>query len=315
MPGFKTHSIFGKIIADKLNNNSIKKRIGAHEAVFQMGNQGPDFLFYYVPAHLMIHDNPGDVLHNKRVNLMFKTLLQLRSEFSGYDLDIVDSYIAGFFGHYLLDSKLHPYIYYRTNHLRHEGEITYDFGNHSLLETDIDQYVCDHYLHVKAIDYRPWEKIAMSLRERHVVSKLMYLSISRVYPNLRCSEYTVSRAMYFMMLEQRLMYDRHGVKKNLLRIVDKFTVNHTFLSALVPYSNRGAYFPDPCNEARRKWLNPWNAGTSQKASVYDLIFVAAKDYNTILELYNDYISGKETDYTELLKKLGNKSYLTGLNIK
>ena len=312
MPGFKTHSIFGKIIADKLNSNSISKRIGAHETVFQMGNQGPDFLFYYVPAHIMIHDNPGDVMHTSRIDEMFEALLKLRSRFSGYDLDIVDSYIAGFFGHYLLDSKLHPYIYYRTNHMKHLGETTYDFGNHSMLETDIDQYACRHYMHIDAIDYRPWEKIRMSPRERIVISSLMHEAIKIVFPHFYCTKHSVRRAMYFMMLEQRLMYDRTGCKKNIIRMIDEVTVNHTFLSALVPYSNRRAFFPDPCNQKRRTWSNPWKEGTKQRASVYDLIYVAASEYMAVLEAYNNFITNKTTDYNSVLKKLGNRSYLTGL---
>jgi len=313
MPGFKTHSIFGKITSKELKNCNLKNDITLHEACFQMGNQGPDFLFYYVPAHLLIKDNPGDVLHTSKVSEMFETLLNLRKHYFGDDLSIVDAYIAGFFGHYILDSTIHPFIYFRTNHLNHIGEVTYDFGNHSYLETDIDQACTRHFFHISPLEYRPWSKIALTRHERKVVSQLMFQAISILFPKFYCTKHSIGRAMYFMKLEQYLMYDPSGKKKSLMRSIDGITVKHAFISSLIPFK-RGKFFNDPCNLRKKEWHNPWNPELKYTSSVYEMIESASKQYISVLEAYNSLKLSPEDFKQELLSLLGNKSYLTGLEL-
>ena len=313
MPGFKTHSIFGSISSEKLKSCSLKRDIEHQSACFQMGNQGPDFLFYYVPAHLLIKNNPGDILHTTKVSEMFRTLLSLRDNFKNEDLSIVDSYIAGFFGHYILDSKMHPYIYFRTNHLNHLGEATYDFGNHSYLETDIDQACTRHFFHQTALEYKPWEKIDLSRKERHVISNLMYQAISILFPKFYCTKHSIGRAMYFMRLEQRLMFDPSGKKKSLMRQIDNLTFKHAFISTLIPF-NKGKFFDDPCNLRKKEWYNPWEIKIKSNESVYEMIEGASNYYISVLTAFNSLKSSSEYSTQELLNILGNKSYLTGLEL-
>jgi hypothetical protein len=313
MPGFKSHSIFAKIILKGMPKSTLKDKIMLHETCFQMGNQGPDFLFYYLPAHIIGRNNPGDILHTTKVSEMFETMLKYRTLYRNDDLNIIDSYIAGFFGHYILDSKMHPYIYYRTNHLQHIGEITYDFGIHSFLETDIDQTLISHFLHISPLEYKPWKKIVMTLHERHIISSLMYHSIKTLYPKLYINKHSISRAMFMMALEQRLMYDRNARKKAFLRRIDQLSVHHAFISPLVPFIGKN-YYRDPLNLEKKTWSNPWLNSKKSNKSVLEIIEDSAAKYNTILEAYNSLIIENYDSYGKLLGELENKSYLTGLEL-
>ena len=111
MPGFKTHSIFGILSARHLPDGYIKKCITKYPHAYQMGHQGPDFMFYYVPLHLLYKKNPGEIMHSTLVNEFFDSLFKARNNVKKADQPLVDSYISGFIGHYTLDSAIHPYIY------------------------------------------------------------------------------------------------------------------------------------------------------------------------------------------------------------
>lgn len=313
MPGFKSHSIFAKITLNELIKSTLKDEIMHHETCFQMGNQGPDFLFYYVPAHVLGRNNPGDILHTTKVSQMFCTMLDERQKYNTGDLAIIDAYIAGFFGHYILDSKIHPYIYFRTNHIKHIGEITYDFGIHSFLETDIDQALIKHFLHISPLDYKPWKKISMTMHERHVISNFMYDCIRILYPKFYINRHSISRAMYFMALEQHLMYDRYKRKKAFLRRIDELSVHHAFISPLVPYDGK-SYFKDALNLQKKTWSNPWDDSLKYDTSVLEMIEESTEKYKAILEGFNRLIIGKENYKALILKGLGNNSYLSGLRL-
>lgn len=313
MPGFKTHSIFGTLSARHLTDGYIKKCIRTYPHSYQMGQQGPDFMFYYAPLHIFNKKNPGDIMHSKSVNKFFQALFESRDLVEKGDQSIVDSYISGFIGHYTLDSAIHPYIYFRTNHMLHEGQKTYDFGVHSFLETDVDQACLRHFMKMDVLDYKPWEKISMSSRELIVISRLLASSINKTYAEITISDFTVRNALKAMKYEQFLMKDPHRKKKDFLRIIDCKTVHHAFLSPMVPYRGK-PYYEDPCNMKHRRWHNPWEVAQSTSDDLFKIIINSETVLNRRLLLYQSFVCDKdsEVDKEILLSDLGNCSYLTGL---
>ena len=323
MPGFKTHSIFGIEAVKSLESSELKNHIAGHNEVFQLGCQGPDFIFYYLPSHLY-GANYGDTLHTTKVSVFFKELLYLREKYPRSEIPIIDSYIAGFFSHYILDSAIHPYIYFRTNHMKHLTEPAIDFGNHSALETDIDQACLSHYLGIQPLDFRPWKRIAMNERERTVIAAFMARALNDTYPEIYCSSSTIRHAMQAMQIEQRLMYDPKGVKKKILDMTDYMTCRHVFLSSMVPFEGKNHY-SDPCNAGGLSWENPFEPSLKSRKSVYQLFNESKERYLKILYLFvntcekqdlafesDEYRRDYETSLSDLLRELGNNSYLSGL---
>jgi len=315
MPGFKTHSIFGVLSSRHLADGYIKKCITKYPHAYQMGHQGPDFMFYYAPLHLFYKRNPGDIMHSTLVNHFFDFLFNARNNVKKVDQPIVDSYISGFIGHYTLDSAIHPYIYFRTNHMQHESEKTYDFGLHSFLETDVDQACLRHFMKTDIIDYKPWDKISMSTHEIKVLSNLISNCINAVYNDINISSFSVACAFYSMREEQYFMRDPKSTKKNLLRLIDEKTVHHAFLSTMVPF--RGSpYYNDPCNTKHKLWYNPWDQSKTTHDDIYKIIIQNENILNKRILLYQAMINSKNNDYVnnnlKLLTELGDNSYLTGL---
>ena len=60
----------------------------------------------------------------------------------GKKRQIAESYIAGFIGHYLLDTTCHPYVYDRSKSCSDSATA---FAPHVYLETDIDTAFLRHY--------------------------------------------------------------------------------------------------------------------------------------------------------------------------
>ena len=50
MPGFTTHYIFGMKAYNDLPNNQLKRIIAKYRWLYQLGLQGPDMFFYYIPV-------------------------------------------------------------------------------------------------------------------------------------------------------------------------------------------------------------------------------------------------------------------------
>ncbi|MDD6579235.1 MAG: zinc dependent phospholipase C family protein [Lachnospiraceae bacterium] len=323
MPGFKTHSLFGIEAVKSLESSRLKNHIAGHNEVFQMGCQGPDFIFYFLPSHFY-GKNYGDTLHTTKVSLFFKELIYLREKYPKSEIPLIDSYIAGFFSHYILDSAIHPYIYYRTKHMEHQNEHALDFGNHSSLETDIDQVCLSHYLGIQPLDFRPWKRIAMNERERTIIASFMARALNDTYPEIYCSSDTIRNAMRAMQLEQRLMYDPKGLKKKILDLTDYMICHHVFISSMVPYEGK-SHYSDPCNTSGRTWENPFCPSMKSRKSVFNLFNEAKKQYLDIIELFIKTCEKQDqsfesdlhrTEYenslSKLLLELGNNSYLTGL---
>ncbi|MFW6271064.1 MAG: hypothetical protein ACOC4G_13445, partial [Bacillota bacterium] len=55
MPGFWTHIIAGDLIIDEIENTSLKNMIKSHKKFFNLGCQGPDFLYFTGNNHKSLH--------------------------------------------------------------------------------------------------------------------------------------------------------------------------------------------------------------------------------------------------------------------
>ena len=133
MPGYVTHYIFGRDIYDHLKDSLLKQNLYINRAVYSLGQQGPDIFFYYLPAYVLHGHNLGHMAHAQNTNQFFASLLESRNDFKlKKDRKIADAYLAGFLGHYILDTTCHPFIYGRTHF---DGRTNDYFARHAYLET------------------------------------------------------------------------------------------------------------------------------------------------------------------------------------
>lgn len=119
MPCFYAHQSFGKRVAETLPKN-LQKIIKKYPTHFQIGLQGPDFLFFYHPFLKLPTNQLGYRQHRQTpvrfLNAMRNTLQKnTNSALSLY------SYLFGYLCHFALDSECHHYIIALCRHsgLRH----------------------------------------------------------------------------------------------------------------------------------------------------------------------------------------------------
>lgn len=134
MPDFTTHLLFGESIKDSFSPH-IRNIIRNNTQAFNWGLQGPDILFYS-----KFYRNTGKVprcgslMHHMNSESLFSEVIGfLLNSKSSTTYQCLLSYFYGFLCHYVLDSTIHPYVYYllykinsqrlKTLHIQIESEI------------------------------------------------------------------------------------------------------------------------------------------------------------------------------------------------
>lgn len=315
MPGFATHYLFGLTTHRELNTSPMRTCIAKHPHAYALGLQGPDIFFYYPPSHIRASGNLGSLAHKNRTGIFLRNLLKSRNLFPcSPEQNIASSYIAGFLGHYILDTACHPYIYAKSHYGTFERDY---FSHHIYLEVDIDAELLAYYKDCAPSEFHPEDTIRLSRRERYVITSLLHYAYSQTYPEyyfVRLSIDAAIRSMYFGVI---LLRDPYGQKKAFVRKIEAKTVGYAGISPLIP-SDFYTFTVDPLNLRHFCWRNPWDITQQSHASFFELLDNARTKYTSILTMTEQLFSvpPKTPVYRKRLRALstalGNKSYSSGL---
>lgn len=301
MPNIWTHNIFGRQVLEQTGHTSL---IGskANRNLFQMGCQGPDFLFYhhFLPWQRDQRMNRlGSSMHRIRCGPF---LLDLIRWASGRPVDSPSSvYVLGFALHHVLDRNMHPYIFYKSGFKK---------WDHQRLEVIIDTLVARKYENIETWRTPVWKEIETgggfpddiaimldSIAKQHYPEETSGLSIEDWH-----------EANRDMIAAQRFFYDPTGAKRIL-----------TFgqIEPLVYKRN----FPDRdyLNESNSPWSCPTDQNEVHTSSFWDLWEVALADgIKVVQEVISVWQAALETmDGTSaalpdsLIQAIGDRSYETG----
>ena len=121
MPAIITHDTFGQD-AYARHFSSIGGTKDEAEA-FLLGNQGPDPLFYSIANPLLssVH-RLGNIMHKEKPNEILVAFKQAIDALDEADRSVGRAYALGFLGHYVLDSTMHPLVYFHEFQLCDAGE-------------------------------------------------------------------------------------------------------------------------------------------------------------------------------------------------
>ncbi len=105
MPAASTHFIFGKELANLLDEKKIPIK---NKNIFYLGAQGPDLFFYHKGGFAKDSMSSfGSIMHIKKIY----EVISFMHSYSANDDDL-KSYFYGYLCHYALDSTMHPFIEY-----------------------------------------------------------------------------------------------------------------------------------------------------------------------------------------------------------
>ena len=315
MPGFTTHYLFGINTYKALKNDSLKKVIFDHHASYSLGLQGPDIFFYYLPSYAVHENNIGSVAHIEDTGKFLSYLIESRNLFPDKkEAEIAQAYIMGFIGHYLLDCRCHPYIYYRSHF---QGKTPEYHGSHMNLEVDIDTELLGFYKHKLPSAFRQRSTILLTRLELRTIATILYYVYSMVYPDLKITYTGMRLAIRSIQAGTQFLYDPHGKKKVLTRKIEAMTLGYPILSPMMA-SDSLQFYEDPLNVRHKEWKNPWDDTQVSTESFFDLMESAQEKYMQLLpRIYRLFMTRRHSEAAKLrmqniLKELGNLSYHSGL---
>lgn len=136
MPSTYAHRRFGADVLLQLPAE-LRKTIGPHRALYDMGLHGPDLLFYYKALQSNPVNRLGNAMHEQPGRVFFARARGVVN--TAKDKDAALAYALGFICHFALDSTCHPYVeqYVRESGVSH-CEIETEFDNKLLREDKLD---------------------------------------------------------------------------------------------------------------------------------------------------------------------------------
>lgn len=319
MPGFTAHYLFGQTIYRQLDASCLKKTIRKYHAAYNLGLQGPDLFFYFLPSYMIHENNIGSVAHTSKTNQFLRHLIESCNLFSDREQrETAQSYTAGFLGHYTLDAHCHPYVYWRSGYSQKNFPKGNRYhGRHMSLETDIDRELLQFYRHCLPSSFPQYATLSLRGLQKRTIAAVLHYAYRRTYPELCIPYAMVYLAVCAIQGETRLLYDPSGRKKAAAWAVERLFLGYPLLSAVIP-SDIHTVYRDSLNLCHRPWKNPWAPSTSSRASFLELMEHAEKDYLKALERLEQLFSVRNPKEfsgarRDLLTHLGNKSYHSGLS--
>ncbi|UVI28681.1 zinc dependent phospholipase C family protein [Paenibacillus spongiae] len=264
MPNIWTHFIFGQKVLQSLGEDAFLAD-DSHRRLFNMGCQGPDFLFYrhFLPWQRDKTMNKlGSEMHNRHCGHVMMDLLDAvcgrSASSSAPDRAVV--YTLGFLLHHILDRNMHPYVFSRSGFRK---------WDHQRFEVIMDTLIARKLLGIETWRTEVWREINIKAEKLPETVVDAFEQVTAVYyddlaPAVRREDWDAS--IRDMIHAQRLFHDPTGIRRKL-----------TF-GQIEPLVYKRELPPlDILNEAELPWLDPVDGKQAKTDSVWTLWDAAMED--------------------------------------
>ncbi len=276
MPGLITHLLCSHQMINEVNQD-LREIIKNYPASYYLGSQGPDIFFYYLPGFLNPQTlNLGLLLHKHSTQEYLIALLDNSKMLSTERRKIAIAYISGYLSHYGLDSKTHPYIYYKSG-FKQKGQIITSMKHslqHRKLETTIDTLLLKNLTNKKPSDKSLWEFFDLSHEEEYLISTIISRSLNFAYGRY-VSQKKTANILKHVVLVTKYFQSTEGKQKKVLEFLEDLTIGEEVCDSLSAdqkdYGNI-----DFLNLNKDFWHTPWDN--------------TVRNHKTFVELYNEGLS-------------------------
>lgn len=285
MPSILTHYGFNKEVFD----NSINF-LNSNEDVYLVGAQGPDPFFFYgiVPFFKSKNSkeirNYGIKLHKLVPSDMFYFFFNYAN--NSKNKDILYAYILGAGLHYILDRKIHPYVFYKTGFSDDKKMKGKYFVDHTLFETHLDVLL----MNCRYKDYMvtTFESIKCDEYKIEEVSEMYEKLAKEVIKDNYIDEDSFEDAYEQMVKIEKLLYSKKGIKKGIVNCLFK---NTPFNTMMHPITVKDDDKIDYLNLRKGEWKDPCLEINYNK-SVIDLIEESILDAEKWIEIVKEFYDEK-----------------------
>lgn len=314
MPNVWTHLIFGQKVMESLGEQQF---IAApHQLrMFNMGCQGPDFLFYhhFLPWQRDKTMNKlGSDMHNYSCGPVIMDLLDAVSDSARSDSDPALVYVLGFVLHHVLDRNMHPYVFSRSGFRK---------WDHQRFEVMMDTLIVRKLLGIETWKTEVWREINIDGALPETIIDAFEQITAVYYPELspKVKREYWQGAIRDMVRAQRLFHDPSGIRRLL-----------TFGQITPLVYKRNVPPLDILNESRSPWLDPVAGKHKNTDSVWDLWDQAMDDGKAVIAAILAWFQGQQQGEQQLVRSsesltltaplreaaaalIGSRSYETGLS--
>jgi hypothetical protein len=217
----------------------------------------------------------------------------------------------GFICHYVLDSTIHPFVYYKTGFFQKGKPETYKYNNvHLFMEVFLDNDMIrrrektnpyKYSISKNCFDIRPFSAELNHTIQYGFVHTFYQKNMDKIYYK------SLKQMKMAMTLFRR---DPYGIKKFFYKLADSFTPKKCFRFEAISYHYPLEDKHDYLNSNHTLWRNPCIYDQTSTESFVDLYLKAIKFAKVLMCASCDYLDGKDID---LEKVFDNTSYVTGLN--
>ncbi len=289
MPAFFTHYLFGRLEYERLSTGEVRSIISRQKPVYALGLAGPDIFFYFLPDVALGRKKTGSHMHEERCGMFLRNMLREAERMHGERREVALAYLAGFLGHYELDTHCHPYIYsYIGSEAERLEEAALNTGKetsvsnhqktgiHFQYEAAMDNYFLRYYGNQRLTELNQNRITRMNGLQRRTVAELVAGAYNRTYPKGRLS----IRYMQLVLASTRFVMwgirDKHGRKEAVLAPVEKLCYGHVFAAGLL------------LNE------HCYGIGWKEFRKLQPLFEQGRKEYALVLDALEKYLEAVET---------------------
>jgi len=306
MPGFLTHYIAGQAVLNSAGPE-INAVIQKGERLYNLGTQGPDIFFYYLPGIIRKRSRDiGGQMHKNDLGVFIARMAHLAKHSPKDERDLIFSYTAGIIMHYMVDVHSHPYVYARTHN--DNAPSLKNSADHRHFETSIDTALLKLVSGKKPADISQWELIKAETSHLIVAAKAMSRVLKQVYDRTIHPK-DVYYAMRHMIRLTRLLRSRKGRRKKWVAVVENLTVGEPIFSSMV-HDQEIDDSVDYLNAQKKPWKAPWEVEALCTDSFIDRYNAAVDEGLELVQALYDYVYGNLPLKT-LGQKLGNRCLKTG----
>lgn len=223
----------------------------------------------------------------------------------------VMAFLYGFLSHYILDSTMHPYIYYKTGNFNKDDPSTYKYkSKHHLMEIYLDKYFIKLRKHVNPTKYKFYEDLNTEIFSKDL-KDVIDITFKETFGVNNMSKFYYKAILNMKKLYKHLRYDPHGIKLFFYKIGNKLlnqksSLDFRYVSYYYTEKNLEHYL----NLDKKRWNYPTHKSKKYNYSIIDLYLQALHKCKKIIIEINEYIyNNKDID---LKKLIDNLSYSTGI---
>lgn len=287
MPAIITHDFFGHDVFQE-HCDFIGNTMDEMQA-FLLGNQGPDPFFYCSANPLTAKwRHVGNRMHHKKPTELLRNFKQAIATVPEEDRGIARAYALGFLCHYLLDSTMHPFVYWNQNSLCDAGipGLSREDGSevHAVIESEFDEMLLFTRTGETVVTFIPYERILQGSDHMLNVASHLHVYANMVTYSESTPENLFASCVYSFRITQRLFHSPTGKKRQLIGRIEELVRPHSFLRAM---SHRVIELNESPFENRQHqtWEDPFT-GEQRTESFSDLYQIALGRVNEAFDLFD-----------------------------